>query len=981
MSPTEGDLQVITRFQTFLGGKLSSLILAALLFALCCPDLTGQSIDPEEGPAVERPDEAGIEVVLRRCLECHDASAAEGGLDLTTRSAALRGGDSGEALDVDAPLESLLWSRVEADEMPPEEPLSQQDKQALRQWLRAGAAWPAAPLDRFARSTTRRAGRDWWSWQQLRPVEVPDDPADTWSRNEVDRFIWQGLREKGLEPAVRAEPRTLVRRLYFDLVGLPAPLSVVEAFAREPSESAWEKLVDELLASPQYGEHWASHWLDIARFGESHGFEYNQPRMEAWRYRDWVISAINQDLPYDEFVRRQIAGDVIAGDTLAGLAPLGFLVGGPHNSVLGASETMRQTARQEGLEEMAGTLGQAFLGLTVNCARCHDHKFDPITAEEYYRFISALAGVQHSTRTAAGELPVELRAEQEARAQTLQLQLSRSYAERGSLGSSSANRMRIRIPRVANQSGQLYRLELSISPTVWAEGSQATQAADRLLVSLRDEGDREAGRRAFSSGSWQESGERQKFRTVSLEFAGNGSEFRELALEPEQFTGRFAAAVDWVSVSREGGNEVWRDEFAFVPESATRGFQSGTKLGLFCRAVLAGWSVEGLNSAHVVEFQPGQFAVQIFSGYPDSESSPETAEEKAWATELNEIQNSLRGPELFTAGSVQPGPMRIMHRGDVRQAGREVEPGGLRLIAGLNEDWQLDSRASDPERRARLAEWITAGGNGLFHRVVVNRIWHHHFGCGLLEKTSDFGFNGGQPSHPDLLEWLAVWFRDHGYSLKALHRLIVLSQTWRQSSRSSDYPLADQALGIDRNNRLLWRQNPRRLTAEALRDGMLQLAGVLKLGAGGEGYQDFVIERIGDAHYYRHRGELEPDCWRRSIYRFRVRGDRSPLLESFDCPDPSATAPSRNITTTPTQALALWNNELVLEMSVRLAERVRAEAASAEPEIWIESIWQRVLQREPTADEQAMASELVRQHGLETLARVLFNANEFLFVD
>nr|MCU0708662.1 DUF1553 domain-containing protein [Pirellula sp.] len=281
----------------------------------------------------------------------------------------------------------------------------------------------------------------------------------------------------------------------------------------------------------------------------------------------------------------------------------------------------------------------------------------------------------------------------------------------------------------------------------------------------------------------------------------------------------------------------------------------------------------------------------------------------------------------------------------------------------------------------KLAQWVTSPDNGLFARVAVNRVWHHHFGVGLLEKTSDFGFQGGRPSHPELLDWLANWFREHGYSLKQLHRLILTSETWKQSSQLRDNLNASRALEIDRANRLLWRQNARRLGAESVRDSMLQIAGVLDLRMGGEGYQDFAIERIGDAHYYRHSGEIAPNLWRRSIYRFRVRGDRSPLLESFDCPDPSAATPVRNTTTTPTQALALWNNELVLEMSERVAARLRSEFPKVDSIALATAAWRVVLQRSPDPIELSMAERLVEEHGLEALARVLFNSNEFLLVD
>lgn len=964
-------------------GAFASWLLSLSLVVLLPSALPGQADQAQrDGDTAIQSDSQGIEVLLRSCLECHHAAEAAGGLDLSTRATALEGGESGAALDAEAPLDSLLWTRVESGEMPPEHPLDPSARRRLREWLTQGATWPAQPLDRLARSTDRRAGRDWWAWQPLATVEPPTVAAGRWSRNEIDRFVYRELQARQLEPAAPADPRTLVRRLYFDLLGLPPPWAVVEAFAREPTEAAWQKMVDELLASPQYGEHWGNHWLDVARFGESQGFEYNQPRTGAWHYRDWVIAAFNQDLPYDQFVRQQLAADSFAGETLAGLAPLGFLVAGPHNTVLGVSDAMRQTARQEELEEIAGTLSQAFLGLTVNCARCHDHKFDPITAEEYYRFIGTLAGVQHASRSVPGGLPERLRTEFAGRAAEIRSQLSQSYAARGAIGSSSANRLRTILPLAANEPGRRYKLELSLSPTVWADGSQATQEADRLVIALQSAEDgRRVARQVFAAGTWADAGERQAFRRVSLEFVGDGRGALALDLGPEQFTGRFAGAIDWLSCRRDDGVEIWRDELLPTARDPQPGVQSGTGVAVYCRRELADWTIEGLNSAHLVEHAPGEYALQIFSGFPDHQPQPETREEVEWAESLKELDEQLRNVEVFSLVSIQPGPLRVLQRGDVRLPGAEIDPGSLSLVTGLSPELRLTSDSDDRQRRLGLAEWITARENGLFHRVAVNRVWHHHFGAGLVEKTSDFGFNGGHPSHPQLLDWLAVWFREQGYSLKKLHRLILTSQTWQQSSAPADNRLAAEAQGMDQGNRLLWRQNPRRLTAEALRDAMLQNAGVLDLRLGGEGYRDFAIEKIGDAHYYRHSGELDPSCWRRSVYRFRVRGDRSPLLESFDCPDPSATAPSRNITTTPTQALALWNNELVLELARRVSLRVEVELPDGTPDERVEALWRIVLQREPLAAERIAAVQLVQLHGLESLGRVLFNANEFLLVD
>ena len=340
-------------------------------------------------------------LLAERCLECHRGPDAKAGLDLSRRASLIAGGESGAAVSPGDPSDSLLWSRVSRDEMPPEHPLDEAQKAILHDWILQGAPWGAEPLDPFRYTTATRAGYDWWAWQPLQHVTVPHtSPADG-AREAIDAFVRQRLAEHGILPSEPADARTLVRRLYFDLWGLPPDPDEVRCFCQNPTDEAYEALVDRLLASPHYGERWGRQWLDVVRFGESDGFERNAPRESAWPYRDWVISALNRDLPYDQFVRLQLAGDHLQPD-LEGAAAAGFLVAGLHNTVVGSSQRMQRLARQDELEEIIGTVGQTFLGLTVNCARCHDHKFDPISTGEYYQLIAAIDGVTHGER----QLPV-----------------------------------------------------------------------------------------------------------------------------------------------------------------------------------------------------------------------------------------------------------------------------------------------------------------------------------------------------------------------------------------------------------------------------------------------------------------------------------------------------------------------------------------------------------------------------------------------
>jgi len=570
------------------------------------------------------------------------------------------------------------------------------------------------------------ATENWWSLQPPAKVDLPQTGS---AKHPIDTFIQHRLARIGLAPSSMAEPRTLIRRLHFDLLGLPPSPEAVARFASNPTDLAYSQLIDRLLASPHYGERWARHWLDVARYGESNGFEYNEPRRNAWPYRDWVINSLNTDMPYDEFVRMQVAGDILQPGR-EGAAAVGFLVAGTHNTVLGASPLMKNQARQDELGEIVGTVTQAFLGLTVQCARCHNHKTDPISTEEYHSMAALFAGVWH--------------------------------------------------------------------------GAQ-----------------------------------------------------------------------------------------------------------------------HGMHSVRVTN----------------------------------------------------PGVMRVHLRGSAASLGQEVPPAGVSALAGVDADFKLTSAASDAERRKAAANWMTNPANPLFSRVIVNRIWHHHFGRGLVKTPSDFGVGGGQPSHPKLLDWLTGWFKQNNYSLKSLHRLIVTSATYRQSSASRP-----DALGRDHDNQLLWRFAPKRLEGEAVRDSLLQAAGMLNTQQSGPSYEDVKEIHFNAGRYYHPIEVKGPKFDRRTIYRFSPRGERDAILDTFDCPDPSATAPTRAVTTTPLQALSLSNNVFVWRMTDGLANRVRKEVGEA-PLGQVRRAWQLSLGREPDKTESSQAVAMISKHGLPLLCRALFNSSEFVVIE
>ncbi len=758
------------------------------------------------------PDESVSVLVARRCLECHNGSDRKGGLDLTRRATALKGGDSGPALEAGHPDRSLMIERVEKGEMPPEgrPQLAADERTLLRQWVANGAKWSSDPIDPFLYSSDRRAGYNWWSLQSLRSPPVPaiENPKSK-IQNPIDAFILAKLGDQGLEPSPQADRRTLIRRLSFDLIGLPPTPAQVDEFVNDADERAYERLVDRLLDSPHYGERWARHWLDIVRYGESQGFERNKLRPNAWKYRDFVVEAFNSDLPYDDFIRWQIAGDVLRPDDPLAVAASGFLVMGPYDLTAYNNGTpdMRAFAREEELEGLVGVVCQTFLGLTVNCSRCHDHKFDPISQREFYQISAALGGIY--------------------------------------------------------------------------QGDERESLMD-------------AGRAAAQE------------RIASLK-----ADMEKLAAEEQ-------SASD-----------------AQKPELAAR------------------------------------------------------------RSRLESVVRLLEGGPVHVTVPKQPDAWRILARGDFRQPGEVVSPRGIAAVGGLSSDWGLAQDSPEAERRKSLAEWIAHAGNPLTPRVIVNRLWAHHFGTGLVRTPNDFGFQGGQPSHPELLDWLADQLirpaEGRPWSLKRVQRLIVLSATYRQASRiqsplskvqSPENPKSEirNPQLVDAENRLLWRQSPRRLEAETFRDAVLAVSGDLDPRLGGSGYRDFTVKSAGNNENYTVFDAVGGEFNRRSLYRTAVRAGTSPLLDLLDCPDPSVPAPRRSVTTTPLQALSLLNNKFMEHAAQRFAERLTREANGDEA-AQIRRAYALAFARQPDADEVEFAQNFVAKNGLAQFCLVLFNASEFLYID
>jgi hypothetical protein len=939
---------------------------AAFWLMLGLANLAGQHATAEESAF----DRVVAPVLAGRCLDCHSGPKPKGKLDLSRKEQAL------EQVVAGAPGRSRLWEVVETNEMPPKHPLPESEKAILRDWIAGGATWGRNPIDPFRYSSKVRAGYDWWSLQPLKAPPAPETMGDAWSRNEIDRFVFAKLAEKGLRPSPVADPRSRVRRLYFDLLGLPAPVEVIERFAADPSAGAWARLVDELLESKHYGERWARHWMDVARFGESGGFEYNTPRENAWHYRDWLIRSLNDDLPYDQFVRMQLAGDILSPGTTEGMAAVGFLVAGVHNEVLGNSPKMRMAGRQDGLEEIAGTVGQAFLGMTVHCARCHDHKFDPLSAKEYYQFIAALDGVKHGERTQGRD--EESRKLRRRRNELERDLVGRVLARRGDL-TTTANLLELRETLEANAEGKTYRVSLRLAPTTWSSASQGTAEYDGVVIRiLRGSDGGQLASHFFESREWGDGRNATAFEPKEFAYTGDGSGPVRLRLEPFPLNSlRFGGAIDDLEI-REGNRLLFEERFNDLEQTNPPGTQAATKSKVYHSARSSRWQASGVNAIHAVEWAAGNLALQLVGGAPGAVLAAAMPEEKRIEAEIKTIEKQIASSpkRIFTVLSQQPGPMRVLARGDVSLPGETVPAGGLSAVQGLSPDFTLPVNAPDALRRRKLAEWIASPDNPLFHRVAVNRVWHHHFGQGLVLSPSDLGFNGGQPSHPGLLEWLAVRFREDGYSLKTLHRRILTSATWQQASLGEN----KAAREVDASNRLLWRQNPRRADAETFRDTVLAISGALNPQMFGPGYRDVRVDQVPPTHYYRPIDPIGPEFNRRTLYAWQVRGERSALLETLDCPDPSVTTPVRHTTITPSQTLSQWNHPFILRMADQFAERVGG-AAGETTDARVRLAWRLALGRDPDATELSDATALVGRHGLPALARTLFNSSELIWID
>ena len=876
------------------------------------------------------------QVVASRCVSCHGPTKQRGGLRLDSDGQALKGGDSGSALAPGKPEASAAFQRVKAtgqERMPPEGPrLSAAEISELSIWISKLKPDGAGRDERL----------DHWAFRPLVRPPVPAAGDQNQPANPIDSLVRARLIQAGLTPSPEADRATLLRRLHLDLTGLPPEPAEIDSFVKDPDPGAYGKRVEQLLASPRHAERWARHWLDTVRFAESHGFEMNQARPNAWPYRDWVIRSLWNDKPYDRFVMEQIAGD-----SLGAPEATGFLVGGPWDQVKSPDPGLTAQQRADELADMAGTTGSAFLGLTLGCARCHNHKFDPISQIDYHAFAAALAGTRHGEATLPGstkdqpqlEALKRERASIEASIASLEPRLRPPVTHTlntDAFPPIQARHVRMTITRSAGSEPCIDEFEvIDASGTNLALNAKVSVSGTLPGFAIHQAAHLTDGRYG-NDHSWISNKKDSGWLSVDL---GKLATIREVRWsrdrggEERVFTDR-VPTVYTLEASPDG--QAWTR----VGSSADRLTKGRKVLGTVAGAPLSAAELEKLNSA---------------------------------STRLAAIEEKEKtlsaGAKAYAGTFADPGPQKRFHRGDATQPREVIPPGTIR---GLGDGGPFSGDLSEPQRRLALARWIASPTNPLTARVIVNRLWQHHFGEGLVATPSDFGRNGASPSHPELLDWLACELIANKWSLRSIHRLIVMSATYRQAGG-----MRPECMAKDAGNRLLWRFAPRRLEAEAIRDGILAVSGNLDLAMFGPGF-DLFEPNSNYVKVYTPRKTFGPPEWRRMVYQSKPRMQLDDIFGTFDCPDAGQIAPRRSRSITPLQALALLNSPFMAQQAGILSARLEREAA--DPPARVDRLFLLVNGRLPDAEEKKGALDLAAEAGLPALCRALLNSSEWLFI-
>ena len=905
-------------------------------------------------------------ILAASCVECHNAKKQKGGLRLDTKAAFAKGGESGAAVTPGEPAKSLLVDAVGyAGElkMPPKGKLSDADIAVLTEWVKGGAPWPndaagtatAGSKDAFDLHARSKAH---WSFQ---PIKRPNPPQISNPKsqitNPIDRFLLARLEKEGLTFSPPAEKRVLLRRVYFDLIGLPPSPADIDAFLKDESPDAYDKVVDKLLASPQYGERWARHWLDLVRYAETHGHEFDFEIPDAWRYRDYVVRALNADVPFDRFLTEHIAGDLLpprrAKDgTNDALVATGFwwLGEAKHSPVDSRAEYADR------IDNQIDVFGKAVFGLTVSCARCHDHKFDAISTKDYYSLFSVLSSSRYTRTDVSDPAPA------------IKL-LDELKQVRADLEQASGERKPPVAEPAASPQMKAWREKARAFET-FGEGWRQRWFADGLALRPEaGEGFPHSGREARKLvGSLRSPTFTIDEPYLFVRVAGRGAQARlvlnglQLIMAP--IYGGLAQGINHGEELRWMGFDLrmWKGQPAYLELLDDGG-------GWF--AASEAWFAES--------HPPGEPGAKVPPPEVPASDKPEV---KKLAERARELEAKLPDPRRAVA--ITDGNA-IDERVFIRGSHKNPGPVAARATLEAFGKPAFDSKGSG---RLELARTVTDPNNPLVARVLVNRLWKHHFGEGIVRSPDDFGIQGQRPTHPELLDWLASEFVEKKWSLKQMHRLMLLSTAYRQASNATAEQSA-KAVTADPQNKLLHQQNVKRLEAEAIRDGVLAVSGRLDPRMAGPGALPYLTEhQVGRGRPG--SGPLDGDG-RRSIYLQVRRNFLNPMFTAFDYPTPFTAIGRRTVSNVPAQALVMLNNPFVLQQADLWAKRVLA-APNATADERVKGMYRSAFGREPTKDERAATTAFVAGQATEygkpdhpkawaDLAHVLLNAKEFIFVE
>jgi cytochrome c553 len=960
-----------------------TILVAAGAAALLC-------LEWRKSVKAAEPSAAGVEyfekkvrpLLVKHCYECHSDKKQQGGLRLDSREGWAKGGDSGAAIAPGEPDNSLVLQalRYEGYEMPPSGKLKGEEIAVFEQWIKMGAPDPrneAPPAVVAAKSTDLETGRQNWAYRPAKKTAVPQVRDTAWPRGDIDRFLLARLEEKQLAPASDASREVWARRIHFALTGLPPTPQQIVAFVNDQRPDAYERLVDDLLGSRQYGEHWGRHWLDVARYAESvtlRGLVFH----EAWRYRDYVIDAFHQDLPYDQFVREQIAGDLLPADSIdersRTMVATTFLMMGNTN----LEEQDKRQLDMDVVDEQIDTISKALLAQTVSCARCHDHKFDPIPTRDYYALAGILRGgtaMDHANVSKWVEMPLPLEPEEETKIKQHETTLA-ALKDEIKKAKSQVTKLTAGVQDKASKGPAILAVSDLPGIVVDSIGAKAVGDWQHSQYSKRYIGDGYLHDKNDGKGAktltFQPEGLKAGRYEVRLAYAHGESRAVKIPVTILHADGETMVEVNQRETPPIDARFVSLGQFRF--EAGNQGF-----------VLVSNDGTTGHVTADAVQFLPVESAAkpQTAVATNDKTESVDEQQLKQLQAELRDMEARLK--ELTDTGPKRPMTMALREegkfkdlpihiRGSVHNLG-EVAPRGFLQVASCGE---CPTISADESGRRQLADWLASPDNPLTARVMVNRVWHWLFGSGLVRTTDNFGTTGESPSHPQLLDHLTVKFVEQGWSLKKLVREIVLSHAYQMTSAPNEAGLA-----ADPENRLQWRMNRQRLGAEQIRDAILVTSGQLKSFAGGS----TIPASLSSDYGYKHAEPI------RSVYVPVLRNSLPDLFEAFDFPDPSMVTGKRNASTVAPQALFMMNHPFVMEQAQTTAQRLLAEPFEDDA-ARMRWIYQATLGRAPTLregriiasqlGEPLLAGENSESERVERWTRIvqtLFASPEFRYVE